>query len=125
MPDVLDSSAVLALLYDEPGAPDVESCLDDALISSVNEAEILRVLVRNGMGAKDARSALRRFNLPVAVFDSAQAAEAVELNLLAPSLSLGDCACLALARLKGARRVLTADRLWTGFDFRVNVKLIR
>ena len=39
---VLDASAVLALLQEEPGADEVESLLDGALMSSVNLSEVIQ-----------------------------------------------------------------------------------
>ena len=55
--------------------------------------------------------------------------DAVEIAKLRPAirpggLSLGDRACLALARRYGAR-VLTADGTWTRFDIGVRVQAIR
>ena len=38
---VLDASALLALLLDEPGADKVKAALDDSLMSVVNMAEVV------------------------------------------------------------------------------------
>jgi len=115
----------LALLHQEPGGRAVLPLLADAIISSVNAAEVLRVLVRSGASLADAKRAFARLHLTVIAFQPDDAAAAVEVAQLAPELSLADCACLALARLRRASGVVTADRIWTRFDFGVPVKLIR
>jgi ribonuclease VapC len=125
MVKVLDSSAVLALLQNEPGSNVVLSALSDAVMSSLNAAEVLRVLVRGGASSRDAKRIFARLNVPVAPFDYEQASEVLEVSILAPYLSLGDCACLALARLKSAGQVLTADRVWKSTNFGVPVVFIR
>lgn len=125
MHSVLDSSAILALLHQEPGGRAVLPFLSNAVISSVNAAEVLRVLVRSGASLPDAKRAFARLHLTVIAFQPDDAAAAVEVAQLAPELSLADCACLALARLRKASEVVTADRIWTKFDFGVTVKLIR
>jgi ribonuclease VapC len=125
MVKVLDSSAALALLQNEPGSDLVFSALDDALMSSLNVAEVLRVLVRSGASSSDAKRIFARLQVPVSAFDYEQAVEALEIGILAPQLSLGDCACLALARLRSAAEVLTADRVWKSTNFGVPVVLIR
>lgn len=122
---VLDSSAVLALLHNEPGSNVVLSALGDALMSSLNAAEVLRVLIRSGASSRDAKRIFARLHVPVAAFDYEQAAEVLEVSILAPHLSMGDCACLALARLRSASQVLTADRVWKSTDFGVPVIFIR
>jgi ribonuclease VapC len=45
---VLDASALLSLLLDEPGGQSVEAALDDACMSTLNLAEIYTRLVRDG-----------------------------------------------------------------------------
>ena len=124
MAKVLDSSAILALLQNEPGSEVVLSALSDSEVSSVNAAEVLRVLVRRGASIGDARRIFARLHVPVSPFDYDQAAKAAEVGTLAPHLSLGDCACLALANLRSVE-VLTADRSWSAVDFGVPVVLIR
>lgn len=87
--------------------------------------EVLRVLLRRGTSFRDARRIFSRLQVSVATFDDEHAAAAAEVGALGPHLSLGDCACLALARLRAAERVLTADRAWTSRDYGVPVVLVR
>lgn len=125
MSTVLDSSAVLALLQAESGSETVLRALPDALISAVNVAEILRVLVRSGVAPTEARRAFDRLHLTIVPFGPEHAEECMEVARHAPSLSLGDCACLALARLAHASEVITADREWTRHRLGVKVTLVR
>ncbi len=55
---VLDASAVLALLFSEPGADVVRPRMRGGLISTVNLAEVLAKLVDKGVPAEDAARAV-------------------------------------------------------------------
>ena len=55
-PAVIDASAVLALLDDEPGSERVAQALGGAAISAVNLAEVLGRLRRRGLGAAPAQA---------------------------------------------------------------------
>jgi len=111
---ILDSSALLAALLNEPGADQVARVIDSSLILAVNLAEVASGLVRNGATEVEARSALRRVAVTVI---SADEALAIDAGLMRPitdraGLSLGDRFCFALARRLSAP-VLTGDRNWT------------
>ena len=110
---VLDSSAVLALAFDEPGAEQVAALLDGAAISAVNESEVLAALIRGGATIAQAREALATLALASIPFDSVLATAAAGLFPLTRNagLSLGDRCCLALASQLG-RPAVTADRSW-------------
>lgn len=97
----------------------------DAEIGSVNAAEVLRVLARDFGGPEEAVVVLSTLKLPVVDFTAADAVEAARVSQVAPELSLGDCACLAVAKRRGADAVLTADRIWARHDFGVPVTLLR
>lgn len=123
---VFDSAAVLAAAYGEPGAALVQSRLPHALISSVNLCECLSSMIAKGRTPDAAWKQLRQLQLEVIGFDFLQARAAAALIEQTRSfgLSLGDRACLALAR---ARRlpVLTADRIWAELHLGIEVQLIR
>lgn len=123
---VLDASALLALLNDEPGARVVEEALPEALLSAVNLAEVASILVGGGMEESGVRNLLLDLGLTVVVFDEAAAFGTAALRpaTKALGLSLGDRACLALARAEGVP-ALTADRAWTKAEVGVKVELIR
>src|ERR1035438_7575909 len=90
MAKVLDSSAVLAFLYDEPGAEKVRPDLPGGIISAVNAAEVLAVLVRKGAPLEEAVLALQKTRLQVQEFSAAVAVKTVDLQFRSHSLSLGD-----------------------------------
>jgi PIN domain nuclease of toxin-antitoxin system len=122
---VLDASAVLALLQDEPGGNRVLESLPGALICSVNLSEIVAKLAELGMPESDIRLALS-LGLDVVAFDEALAysAGALRPSTRSAGLSLGDRACLALARSR-ALPALTTDRAWRDIDIDVEVEVIR
>lgn len=122
---VLDSSAVLALLTNEPGTDVVEAALPGALLSTVNLAEIVAKLCERGMPAEEATSLIYSIGVEVAEFDTEQATRSGELRVSTRSagLSLGDRACLALAQVR-ALPVLTADTAW-GQLKHLDIRLIR
>ena len=96
---VLDASALLALLQDEPGSDRVLESLPGALVCSVNLSEVVAKLTELGMPEPDIRVALS-LGLEVVAFDEALAYSAGALRPATrpAGLSLGDRACLALAR---------------------------
>jgi ribonuclease VapC len=108
---VLDASALLCLLFDEPGADRVERVLPEALISAANLAEVLSKLVDRGLDGNEALADLRELDLEVVALDRAQAEAAGLLRSATreAGLSLSARACLALAQ---QRRVptLTTDQ---------------
>ena len=132
MAPVLDASALLAHLRDEPGADVVaEAIASGAVISTVNLAEVFsRVADRGGDPAKLAaeltRSGLLDGAITVEPFTAADAIDAGRLRPLTrdAGLSLGDRACLALARRLDAP-ALTADTDWQGVAHGVELHPIR
>jgi len=128
MAKVLDSSAVLAFLYDEPGGEKVRADLPERILSAVNAAEVLAVLVRKGAPLEEAELALKKTQ--VKVLDFSLAAAAKTAGLLSPQfrsrgLSPGDRACMATALLLEVPAV-TAERNWAGLRVPgLQVELIR
>jgi ribonuclease VapC len=123
---VLDSSAVLAVLNAEPGAEVVMAVLDDALVSTVNYAEVVAKLVERGNSYAQALSALRSIALTTADFDIALARQtgALRAETKRRGLSLGDRACLSLAQREGVPAI-TGDRNWVDAVEGVEIRLIR
>ena len=115
---VFDSSAVLAVLFNEPGAEQVIRWLEDdeAVISSVNQAEVLAKLLDTGLSEADVAAIGQQLPLQVLPFSAQQARIAGNLRpaTRALGLSLGDRCCLALAREQPGAQVVTADRAWAG-----------
>lgn len=125
---VLDSSAVLAGLLGEKGGDAVGPTLDDAVIGTVNLAEVAAALVRRGNSMVQARAVIAALNCPTVPADAELALDAGFLRSLTDraGLSLGDRFCVALARRFNCS-VLTADRSWAEIGERcgIDVKLIR
>jgi ribonuclease VapC len=109
---VLDSAAVIALLSLESGYQRVAELLDKSAISSVNLAEIFNKLVQKS-SAEEVRELLRPLELQVEDWSEDMAYRSVEFTQFNKShgLSLGDRACLTLAKQLRATAV-TSDRTW-------------
>ena len=132
MPPVLDASALLAHLRDEPGADVVgEAIASGAVISTVNLAEVFSRVADRGedpakLAAELTQSGLLDGAITVEPFTAADAIDAGRLRPLTrdAGLSLGDRACLALARRLDAP-ALTADTDWQGVAHGVELRPIR
>lgn len=129
MKRVLDASALLAFLLDEPGkAVVLAAILEDSVMSTVNFAEVATRYVRLGAGPQVIADLRAGLPIPLIPFDE-DLAEAVALLYPVASkagLSLADRGCLALARRMDLP-ALTADRAWAkvAAEVGVEVELIR
>ena len=123
---VFDSSALLAMTFDEPGANIATRWLDDGLISAVNVAEVLGRYLDQGASDDQARRWFEDFGLDVRPFDRglAFAAGLLRRQTRDHGLSLGDRACLSLA-MRERTAVVTADKAWETLDLDVEIQLIR
>jgi len=123
---VLDASALLALLAEEPGADEVEALLDGAVMSAVNLSEVLQKSEQHGIDTEGLEFDLEALGLELSHFDVPQARAAAEIWARAPraGLSLGDRACLALSDTIGGTAV-TTDRRWSGPKHGVRVRVLR
>jgi len=123
---VLDASAVLALLNNEPGASKVAASLSGASISAVNLAEVAAKLSDYGMAQGDIENALGNLALRILPLDEAGAFASAALRqpTRASGLSLGDRCCLALGQAL-ADTVLTADRVWANLGLKITITPIR
>jgi PIN domain nuclease of toxin-antitoxin system len=124
---VLDASALLAILNQEPGAEKLTpELLSVASISSVNLAEVHGKLVGRGLAPDDAWEAAVS-PIPEAVPFTPEHARLVG-DLVAQTrplgLSLGDRACLALGLFLKAP-VYTADKSWKKLKVGARIHVIR
>ena len=119
-PDVLDASALLALLQEEPGADLVEELLDGAIMSAVNLSEVIQKAEQHGADTEGLEYDLEALGLGFEDFDLSAARTAAELWSAGSGLSLGDRACLALAEAR-AGTAITADGRWEGLGSAVRV----
>jgi ribonuclease VapC len=123
---VLDSSAVLALLFDEPGADKVREVLPSCILSAVNYAEVLSRYERDNRDSRAIADHLSSEVQAIVPFDAALAYRAALLiGKTRPfGLSLGDRCCLALA-IDRKHGILTADRIWLKLGVPIEIKSIR
>lgn len=121
---VLDASAVLAVLRREvkPGTVDLEG----GILSSVNLAEVITVLVRNEKPVDTLIAELELLGVVIKPFTASEAERTGKLYKATKpyGLSLGDRACLAVAGLLGATAV-TAESAWTRAEHGTEVEVIR
>ena len=139
---VLDASALLAYLQDEPGGEAIEEVLAEAVISSVNWAEVVQKSVAVGVVVEGMREDLEALGLEVVPFTSEDGEMAGQLWLQTrqAGLSLGDSlrdgiaerACLSLG-MRLDVPVLTSDslrdgiaeRVWATLGLPLDVQVIR
>lgn len=122
---VLDASALLCLLFGEPGADRVEQIMESALVSAVNYHEVLKELIDRGVEAQEARYLLRELDINVIAVNREQAEIAGTLEAGSQlDLSIGDRSCLALALTRRAIAV-TADRTWQGLKLDLVTETVR
>jgi ribonuclease VapC len=124
---VLDSSAILALILDEPGREIVAKLLDgDTNLSTVNLAEAHSRLILFGNAPELAWESLLGLGCEIRPFTEDHARIAAELIPLTKpyGLSLGDRACLALAINRRAP-VYTTDRAWKNLSLGIEIEVIR
>jgi ribonuclease VapC len=123
---VLDSSALLAMLFFEPGYERVAQLVPRSCMSTVNLAEVLGRLARDGRPSDEALDHIDRMGIVWIDFDHELAIGAAALLLPTTpwGLSLGGRACLALAKLHDLPAV-TADHAWAQLDRGIRVEVVR
>ena len=127
---VIDTSAVIALINKEEGFEVVEKHLGNAIISSVNFSEVITVVNRELFKTENERAEglklIKNTFSHIVEFDAEQAITAASLDSITKKygLSLGDRACLALAKSQKLP-VLTADKVWKELEIGIKVQLIR
>ena len=123
---VMDASAVLAAIKNEPGSEQVLAQLRGALLSVVNWAEVRQKLNDVEISAALVRDTLLGSGVEMVDFDLRLAELTADLrpHTKALGLSLGDRACLALA-IERNMPALTGDKIWAQLDLPVDVNVFR
>lgn len=123
---VLDASALLAFLLQEPGWEKVKALLATATMSTLNLGEALSKLAEAGADIDAIAQTLVQSKM---TFVDVSTAHALAIGRLRPltrsaGLSIGDRACLALALDLGCN-VLTTDASWQRVSVGVTVEMLR
>ncbi len=124
---VLDASAVLAVIHQEPGWEKLpQTLLDTAAVSTINLAEVQNKLVIHGWNPDDAWEDATGVAHQVFPFTAEHARNAGSLITQTRSygLSLADRSCLALALALNAP-VYTTDRSWKNLKLTIPIHVIR
>ncbi|MHA3795537.1 type II toxin-antitoxin system VapC family toxin [Sphingomonas sp. YL-JM2C] len=122
---ILDASALLAMLKEEPGGTKVAGSIASARMSMINYAEVVSHFVHLGMPERDVDAMLDPLPLELVSLDRGTAQIAGRLRAITAEsgLSLGDRCCLALA-VRDGLPAWTADKAWRTIADRASVKVV-
>lgn len=123
---VIDTSAVLAILKNEPGGDVAVESSRGALLSAVNLIEVRSKLMDLVSDVEAALATLTRLEIKTASFTAAQGRIAADLwpAVKRKDVSLADRACLALA-IDQRAKLVTADRDWSKLGLDIEYLFIR
>jgi PIN domain nuclease of toxin-antitoxin system len=123
---VLDASAVIAFLNQEPGGDFVGERIHMGVITAVNLSEVASVWLARSQDVVGTEAFLEELPCEIANVGGELGIRAglMIAQTRSRGLSLGDRICLAYAERVGLP-VLTADRPWADLDIGVDVRLIR
>lgn len=123
---VLDASALLAYLQEEPGSEAVAAVLAESVISSVNWAEVVQKSLAASVVVEGMGDDLEALGMTIYSFtpEDAEVAGRLWQQTRQFGLSLGDRACLSLG-LRLRVPVLTAEKAWANLGLTLEVRVIR
>lgn len=124
---VFDSSALIALFAKECGYEFIKKHMKDAIISSVNIAEVYRYCIEiQKLTEDESKNLIKLSDIKIIYFNNEQAL--ITANLISKTkqygLSLGDRACIALA-ISRKSSVITCDRIWQKVDIGIGFIMAR
>lgn len=126
MRNMLDASALLAYLQDEPGSEIVDTLLMHSTMNSVNWAEVTQKAIVKQIDISGMRAELEALGLAIVPFTVEEAELAARLWKITQrhGLSLGDRACLSSALCLNLP-VYTADKVWLELGLSIEIYCIR
>jgi PIN domain nuclease of toxin-antitoxin system len=124
---ILDTSALLALIKNEPGASTIEDLLGQIVISSLSLAEAATSLLQSEMTLQECEECLLPLVSQLIPLDASHALLTANLmkQLKGKELPLEARACLALG-IKMNLPIYTANQIWPDLGLTdIDIKLIR
>jgi PIN domain nuclease of toxin-antitoxin system len=123
---VIDSSALLAIIYNEEGTDKAQEYFDNSYMSVVNAVECITVLTRNGMPLDVAKNLLESI---ISKFIPCEYNDVVLITQIKNEnknveISLGDGICIALGAKLGLK-VITTDKAWINIKSTAEVICLR
>jgi ribonuclease VapC len=124
--NVIDSSAIIAILRKEGGKERAFELSFSGEISSVIYTEILMKCAMKNVPFEAACELLDNLQIEIQQLTASTAknAGALKLNKQFWSLSLADCICITMA-IENSATLVTADRAWLDLDLPCQIELIR
>ncbi len=123
---LIDSSALLAVIYNERGMEKAQEYFENSYMSVVNAAECFIVLNKNGMPFDIAQNLLESIIskfIPLEYNDAKIIAQIKNSNKDI-GLSLGDSTCIAIGN-KLDLQIITADKAWLQVQSKSKIICIR
>lgn len=123
---VVDTSVVLAKMFREPGGNALKAAIaDGGVMSDINRAEVINVLMREGTEPLTALASAQGVDLEAVPFSMEILPAMTTIFPLAKraNLSLADCVCLATAKHLRLP-ALTADKAWAEIAGEVGVEVV-
>jgi PIN domain nuclease of toxin-antitoxin system len=124
---VFDSSVLIMLFAKEPGYESVRRYMRNAIISTINIAEVYKYCIEvQNLSEEDCRNLIKLTGIKIIDFCEQQALISAKIikNTKQYGLSLGDRGCIALATLKNCS-ILTCDKIWQKVDLNIEFIMAR
>ena len=122
----VDSSAILAVLFQEPGSARALERMSGGVMSAVNHAETGAKMIARGWRRDEWEGVVDVFGLTLVPFDRRMAVLCAGMapDFARRGVSFADRACIALGMIENVP-VLTGDRKWASLGLELEVELIR
>jgi len=122
----VDSSAIMAVVFREPGAERAFERMAGGVLSAVNYAETGAKMIARGWRRDEWEPVVDSFGLTLVPFDRRMAVLSARIapDFARRGISFADRACLVLGMVEKLP-VLTGDRKWADLGLDLEVELIR